>query len=175
MKRAHIIAGVTALTLITTSGAALAFGGDKGRHDGPRGPRIDFEQVDTNKDGNLSKDELAAHAKMRFDATDTDGNGAISKTEMQAEMETKMKERMAKRADKMMGKMLKRHDANNDGELSFDEMRNGDRADKMFDRMDADEDGMISSEEFAQMGKRMGPKGGHGEGHKHGQKKRMSE
>ncbi len=39
------------------------------------------KQVDTNQDGEISYDEFIANAQSRFEATDLDGNGSITKEE----------------------------------------------------------------------------------------------
>ena len=43
-----------------------------------------MEMADTNKDGMISADEHATHAKMMFDRMDTNHDGMVSKDEMMA-------------------------------------------------------------------------------------------
>ena len=45
-----------------------------------------FAQMDTNKDGKLSGDEIPSYLQSRVSSLDTDKDGAISKAEMDAAM-----------------------------------------------------------------------------------------
>lgn len=155
MKRAILISTVAALTLTAGAGAALAFGKDRmgGHHNGPR-EMFSFEEVDTNTDGKITQEEIAAHFKAKFDAADTDKDGSLSAEEMAAQMKAKQADSMAKRA----AYMVEKRDANSDGKLSFDEMQ-PQKQGRMFDRLDGDDDGAISKEEFAKIGNRMAKRG----------------
>ncbi len=87
-----------------------------------------FNEVDTNKDGFVSKEEMQAHHKAMHEkfresmrdkmrdhwkSADKDGDGALSRSEVEA---AKM-QRLARDFDKL--------DANKDGKLTPDEMRAG--------------------------------------------------
>jgi hypothetical protein len=51
-----------------------------------------FEQMDTNKNGTLSKSEFEAHTgKDAFGGVDTNGNGSISSAEFKARMDANFK------------------------------------------------------------------------------------
>ncbi|QFT80159.1 EF hand [Roseovarius sp. THAF27] len=104
-----------------------------------KGPRHSFEDLDTNGDGQITKGEMQARMKERFDEADTDGDGVMSLEEMQA----RGQERAAKRA----AKMIERLDSDGDGGVSFEEAQ-ARRGGKMFDRADTDGDGAISQAEF---------------------------
>ncbi len=83
-----------------------------------------FADADANKDGVISKDEMRAHhgkmhdrmqAKMqeRWKAADKDGDGALSRAEIDA-------------ADmSMLSRNFEKLDRNKDGRLTTDEMRSG--------------------------------------------------
>ncbi len=108
-------------------------------------PRPVFEELDANADGVLSREEIEARGAARFAASDTDGNGSLSKEEILASMERRKSERAERRAERM----IERLDANDDGMISQDELsevrkRGGDR----FERIDANDDGSVSKEEF---------------------------
>lgn len=154
MKRAVLISGVTAVALTVT--ALGAFAHEKGGKDRRGfGPRINFEQMDANGDGLLTRAEMQAHAQARFAAADTDGDGNLSAAEMAAQAEREVSARMEK--------MIERRDENGDGVLSFEEMQPPAKfADRMFDRLDENEDGALSQEELekAKFGKRGGKNGG---------------
>lgn len=161
-------------TAITLGGmAASAKPGDAGAM---------FEKIDTNADGQVTQDELRAHAATRFSEADADGDGFLTPEEMlsargseraqrmlerldtdgngqlsAAELEAAGKDRGEKRATRMMDRL----DANDDGKLSLEEMTARRDPAKMFERLDADNNGSLSAEEFAAArehgkGKRMG-------------------
>lgn len=132
-----------------------------------------FTAADADADGFLTQDEGKALREARreerqdkrqgmiFDRLDTNGDGAISRTEM----ETTQAERDAKRRDRreaMRARLLERYDTNVDGELSEAERaviraERADRKDGREDRRserraerptpDADGDGLISEAE----------------------------
>lgn len=101
-----------------------------------------FDEVDTNGDGQLSKAEMQEHRKARFARADTDGSGTLSVDEMVA--------RVAEHMTKRFSKMIKRHDSDGDGEMSMDEMAARHKGD-MFSMMDTDGDGAVSADEFEAM------------------------
>jgi Ca2+-binding EF-hand superfamily protein len=149
-KRTYVIAGLTALSLAAGSGVALAKSKMGDMHGMRGGPMIDFKAADADGDGKLTEAEMAAHAKARFDAADTDGNGKLSADEIKAQAEARMEEARKMRVERMATRMIERMDADDDGEISFDEMPGQQtRAGMMFDRLDEDGDGAISAEEFA--------------------------
>lgn len=134
----------TALTLCLSVAIATGFATQShaaGDHRG--GPAFNFEEMDANADGLLSPEELQAHRAARFAATDTDGSGGLSRDEIEARMIANQEERRVRFLDRMFD----RRDANEDGQISLDEMAS-DRTGKMFERADADGDGLISKAEF---------------------------
>ena len=144
---------LTGLVIATGFAAQAASGDTEGKVGKMRHERSAFCTLDTDSNGELTRAELDAHARARFDTRDTDGDGALSAEEMTKEGH--------KRAEKRAAKMIKRHDANGDGKVSFEEMSSGKkegRTDKMFERVDADKNGTISEEEFASMKKHRGGK-----------------
>ena len=155
-----------ALTLGST--AAMAFGGK----DGDRGAmgrkggfmQMEFVDVDLDKNGQITVEDLQAAAKARFDMADADGDGALTLDEMKAQAEQRMANRMAAKGDgkgerkgkmfqKRMGwkleDMLAKKDADGNGSLSFEEVT-PDQAmlERMIDRFDTDDDNAISAAEF---------------------------
>ncbi|SEQ27532.1 EF-hand domain-containing protein [Thalassovita taeanensis] len=144
MKRAILITGLATLALAGTTLTASAFG--KERMHGHGGPRITFEEVDTNADGKVTPEEMQGHFKARFDEADTDKDGALSADEMTAQAQKRAAERMAKNT----ARMIKYRDENGDGKLSLEEMQPK-RMGKMFSWMDANDDGAISAKEFSEM------------------------
>ena len=137
MKKLTIAALVT-LGLGGLTYTAIAQQGGPGPH-----PRL--EAVDTNQDGNITKDEIAAHRADKFQSADTNGDNLVSADEFEAfaeaERERKHQERRAKRFAKL--------DANGDGVITSEEHASAadERMDRMFDRVDADGDGVITEAE----------------------------
>jgi len=131
---------------------------------GPQGPILNFEELDTNGDGQITQDEMQARAKTRFDDADTNGDGKLSVEEMTATAEKRMQDRMQRGADKIAKRterMIEKRDANGDGLLTMAELEDGNsRGDRLFERLDKDGDGVISAEEFEAMQKRMMKRGG---------------
>ena len=114
--------------------------------------------LDTNADGLLTQEEMAAAAEARFQAQDTDGDGMISREELAAAIVKRAEEN----ADRIAGRILERRDANGDGMISAEEGQRGPRWDRMVERLDTDGDGAISKAEFDAAKKRFGR---HGRGH----------
>lgn len=125
--------------------------------------RPDFATLDTNGDGAISITELQAQGEQRFATADTDGNGALSEAELLAQAS----ERAENRAAKMVERMMEKLDENGDGEIQQGEMpeRDSDRGERMFERADANDDGVLSAEEFeaAADHERGGRRGEHGD------------
>lgn len=103
----------------------------------------------------LTPEDRAARIAERFAAADTDGDGLLSADEIAAALESMRLERMAV----MAGRYLQALDTDGDGALSLDELMAG-PSERMFARADTDGDGVISPEEWdaamAQMRDRMG-------------------
>ena len=169
MNKTYIITGVLVASMGIAASSAFAFGprqnGHGGGHGGGDRMDINFEELDTDSDGQITKAELQAMGAARFDAADTNGDGALSAEELQARAQQQVGKRIAS--------MIERFDKNGDGLLSRDEMPQGGRggekgrAGKMFEHFDEDGSGGISQQEFdqakAQIGeRRKGRWGGHG-------------
>jgi len=135
MKNTGIIALIVASVGIVGAGAVLANSGP-GRH----GMNMSFEKLDADGNGEITQAEIDALKAGRFAAADSNGDGALSLEELQAQAN--------KKAEQHAAAMLDRHDANGDGQLSQDELPKPRGSGHMFERMDADGNGSISKEEF---------------------------
>ena len=152
MTLSLIAAAGVALAALST--AALA---DRGPGNGP-GPALmqRFDELDTNKDGKLSAEELAALRTGHMAAADTDKDGTLTRDEMVAFRQQQAGERAGKAFDRM--------DADGDGRLSLAEMdsRKGPSPERMIKRADTDGDGVLSKAEVEAWMVKM--KGHHGKG-----------
>ncbi|MEO1678531.1 MAG: EF-hand domain-containing protein [Pseudomonadota bacterium] len=121
---------------------------------GARGERPAFSEIDANGDGALTRDEMQsfgrARAQARLAAADTNGDGTLTRAELTAVGDA----RQSRRLDGL----FERHDANGDGALDQAELRTvadsgpGDRGDRLFGRADTDGNGTISAEEYSRIG-----------------------
>jgi Ca2+-binding EF-hand superfamily protein len=137
MKRKLIIGSLIAALAVPAITAVAKDGPSKGHH----GAKM-FERLDTNKDGEISFEEMTVKSSERFEKLDKDGNGTISVEEMTV--------RKKEFFDKL--------DADGSGTISQEEAKafrekKGERkkerhATRIMERFDADKDGKISREEY---------------------------
>ena len=126
--------------------------------DGPgRKPMLSFEAIDADKDGKITTVEFDAFKAAEFAKADTNADGQVSAEELAA----KHIADMTARAADMAAKLIERMDDNGDGQLSAEEMAQGPRAPTMFERADTDGDGAISKAEADAMQDQMGHHGKH--------------
>jgi Ca2+-binding EF-hand superfamily protein len=165
----RMLTGLTLGTLVaaTLATAALAERGGGGPmglgHDGPFGA-FDFAAIDSDGDGKITRDELAAHRAARLAAMDTDKDGKLSEAELRAHV----MERAGERAEAMAARMIERLDSDGDGLVSAEEMAAGPARLDIFDRIDRDGDGAISEAEAEAARKHMARRMGHHHGRGHG-------
>lgn len=160
MKRTPLIAAATLIAVAST--AVIATARDRG--DAPRegrgGPVMLLERFDTNGDGAITKEEMQGAAAAHFAEADTNGDGMLSAGEMAAAAESRRAERQADR----IAKRIERSDTDGDGMLSLQEATaaaEGRGMEQMFDRFDADNDGSITQAEL-EAAKGMFERGRHG-------------
>lgn len=171
MKHTYFIAAIIAAAGIAGASAAVAKQGT-----GHHGPRVAFEELDADGNGELTKAEMEARRDARFARIDSNGDGKLSAAEIEAEG--------ARRAAERAARMIERHDKDGDGVLSREELPKANKHAAMFSRMDRDGSGVVSKEEFEQARMEMrdkhhkgadcGHEGGHMKGHDgedHGMKK----
>lgn len=182
MTRKTTLTMVSLLSLTLAAGVAIAGPhGERGQGMGHGMMMPSFEELDTNGDGKITREEMDARRLERIKAMDPNGDGVITLDEMKAHAGDMARQR----AEQMAEKMFTNLDADKDGKLSAAEAlagRMGGKrgADKMFGMVDRDDDGAISKDEFDRAAERMQKmrgEGGRGEGRKgmHGEGGRMGE
>jgi Ca2+-binding EF-hand superfamily protein len=142
------------LSSVPGPGASSSSAAARGR----RGPDALLERLDKNNDGRVELRELPDRARERWAQADTDGDGILSRAEIQGAMDRRMQERFA------------RADADGDGKLTAAEA--GPRMWQHMAVADADADGAVTLEELrsaVQSGKLQSPRGRHGKWGKRGQ------
>ncbi|WP_374567706.1 EF-hand domain-containing protein [Ideonella sp.] len=103
-------------------------------------PHDKFAQVDTNRDGVISRDEAAAAPQLagKFDEIDTDRDGRVAPAELKAYAKTHRGG--AKGAFSKM-------DGNGDGVITRDEVAANPKLARKFDAADLDHDGRVTPDE----------------------------
>ena len=134
---------ITIAALITLGLGGLTYTAMAENHGGPHGPRL--EAVDVNQDGNITKDEIAAHRADTFSSADSNGDNLVSADEFEAFSEAKREQRRENRQARRFEKM----DVNGDGLISAEEHAShaDARMERMFERVDTDGDGVITEAE----------------------------
>lgn len=143
--------------------------------------KAQFDRMDADGDGKITREEIDAHAAARFSAADADGDGFLTPEELRAEASARHKQRVTRmierfdkdgsnsldaaeleaageaRMDRMharrAGRMFERMDADKDGKLGMEEMHGRHGPSRMFDRLDANDDDVLTREEFADRGR----------------------
>ena len=103
LNRSIVITGGLAFSSIVV--ASLAVAGSIAHHD-KRHHLVHATSIDSNGDSQLTRDEVLAHSRTRFDRLDANGNGLVSPDEYGA----------------WMVNMFARMDANGNGILEGDEL-----------------------------------------------------
>lgn len=126
---------ITLLTIIaTTAGAAGSLAASNGN-------AVLLDQVggaDTNRDGNVSKQELIAFRGANFARLDRNGDGLLMRSDIPA-----MAKRFRPEVD--FDRLIKQFDANNDGKVSRSEFVDGPTT--IFDAADSNKDGLLTKAE----------------------------
>lgn len=152
---------IAGLGLIGSIWALDAVAQGPGMGDHGRGG-FDFSALDADGNGSVSIAEVKAAQQARFAEMDSNGDGVISGDEMAAAAADHAQDRAMER----FSQMLAWRDSDGDGALSPSEFGSN-RGEQMFMRADANHDGEITQEEMEQAKAHAGPRGG-GHGRKGG-------
>lgn len=165
MKKALILSTLIAGTAIFGAGG-FAFAQDRKGPlppqefgmgpDGPMAPKL--EELDANKDGKITRDEVKAKEKAFFAEVDTNKDGFATAEEMTAHHEKKREEMRKKMEAERHQQMLEKLDTNKDGKISEAEFTA--RPNPRFDMADSNDDGVIDETEMAAIKDRMGDRKG---------------
>ena len=115
------------------------FGGEGPGMPGPMMEEALLAKFDTNKDGTISKDEIAAVTADEIKKYDKDGDGTLSLAEYQQLWLDQTRERMVR--------SFQGFDRDGDGKVTQAEL--GDRGDRVLAFLDRNHDGVIDASELA--------------------------
>ncbi len=116
-----------------------------------------LSDMDTDKDGKISRAEYMARYEKRFDTMDTNDDGYLTQQEMKETATTavqKGKEKAMERAGARFDEM----DLDKDGKVTLDEYKSSNpspTADQGFARLDSNGDGYLTTEEMQSTGQEM--------------------
>lgn len=144
----------TTATLLIAAGLLASTAGAEERPDAAHTKTHPIWRLDTNGDGEITREEAKTQQSAMLSDADTNGDNALSRDEVTAAAIA----RATQRADALFDRL----DSNSDGSISQDELaarqaKRAKRMDRMFNRADTDGDGVLSAEEIARM-----PDRGHG-------------
>ena len=105
--------------------------------------RPTFAQLDVNKDGFLSKNEVHGRLLTHFDQVDSDASGTLSADEFNTSVNLSRRDH---KRDRDYRPTFEQLDLNSDGLLAKDEVRG--RLLTHFDSVDSDASGTLSADEF---------------------------
>ncbi|MEX1035324.1 MAG: EF-hand domain-containing protein [Sneathiella sp.] len=138
MKRKIIIGTLVAVLAVPVLAIAATDGEGKGPHKGGM-----FEHLDTNKDGEISFEEMTVKSTERFSKLDKDGSGTVSIEEM-----TVRRKEFFDKLDKDKSGAISKEEAKAFRE-SMHESRKERHSTRLLEILDTDGNGTVSSDEFA--------------------------
>lgn len=108
-----------------------------------------FEEMDSNKDGAISKKEFDAFHGKHFKDLDANHDGKLTPDEMEAARpHMHGHEHGHMRGDNLINKRFEAADTNHDGALTREEAKDMPMLSQHFDEIDANKDGKVTQEEL---------------------------
>ncbi|WP_430401713.1 EF-hand domain-containing protein [Hyphomonas sp.] len=141
MKRTTLASLIGAAAIVVAVPFAAQAERGHGWHDGSRGEHM--KAVDTNGDGDITREEVDAFRATMFNAADANKDGSLSLAEMTAHHEAQQAQRKAERQARHFAKL----DTDGDGQITAAEFAS--RPMRGMERMDTDGDGVVTEEERA--------------------------
>ena len=132
MKRSTLATLIGAAAIVIAVPFAAQAERGHGRHDGSRGEHM--KAMDTNGDGDISKAEIEAFRTTMFNEVDANKDGSLSLPEMTAHHEAKEAERRAERQARHFAKL----DTDGDGKVTAAEFASRPMRDVAPDAPDAE-------------------------------------
>jgi hypothetical protein len=139
MKRTTLATLIASTALVIAVPFAAQAERGHGRHGGPDSEHM--KAVDTNGDGDISKEEIQAFRTTMFNAADANQDGALTLDEMILHHDTMEAQRKAERQARMFEEL----DTDGNGTVSAAEFAA--RPMRGMERFDTDGDGTVSDEE----------------------------
>ncbi len=139
-----VIGGAGALAVAGPGGFGGGFGSG-GFGPGKGGPAPRFREMDVNKDGVVTKNELAAYKQKRFAELDANKDGKVDASEI----DRVIAKRLERKKVRMRYRFLARLDDNGDGIVTKEEFEA--KGARLFRRADVNADGKVSREELARV------------------------
>ncbi|MES2152293.1 MAG: EF-hand domain-containing protein [Pseudomonadota bacterium] len=111
----------------------------------PNLTEVEFKKMDTNKDGRVSSEEYAQHARQMFATLDADKDGKLTAAEMDAAYQ-RVTGKPVGSAALPAAEKIKAVDSDADGSLNVEEYVASSHA--MFAKIDSNHDSFLSKEEL---------------------------
>jgi Ca2+-binding EF-hand superfamily protein len=137
---------IVSLFTMASTGVALADHHGDGDHRKYGMMKERMMEMDTNKDGVISREEFLTGHKAKFSDADTNGDGQVTKDEFVAHWDRKEAERRQQMQDRKFSKL----DANGDGVVTQEEFDA--HGAKMFEMMDSNKDGNLTKDDRSKDG-----------------------
>ena len=136
--------GFAGIAVAQTSTDATGAGATAGSEGAGDHSQTMFKRIDADGDGSISQTELETWRSKAIFRLDTDGDGKVTKEEVDQHMAQRQSQTGTASPDSSA--FFQTYDANGDGAIDHDELKNG--GDKRFQSADTDANGELSLPEW---------------------------